>query len=73
MDGATALLTAVLGGAAALVTAWALLVRAKGDADNPKQLLRRLWDWLEGTSLHEDVPPTLANEIRKELEDGDAG
>lgn len=71
MDGATALVTAILGGVGIVITAVAALVKAWGAADNPKRLLRRLWDWIENAGLDKDVPPRLAGEIRNELNEGD--
>lgn len=68
MDGTTALVTALGGAAAAILGAWALVIKARGEAARPQQLLRRLWDWIEGAALHHDVPPTLAAEIRDEIE-----
>ena len=50
-----------------MVGAWAVLVRARGEAAKPKQLLHRLWDWIETMALHEEVPGSLAAEIRDEI------
>jgi hypothetical protein len=68
VDTTVTLVGALLGGGAALLSAWALVVKARGEAAKPKQLLHRLWDWIEGNSLHTEVPHTLASEIREEIE-----
>lgn len=72
MDGATALLGALLGGIAANVSAYALLVKNRGEASREKHrleyLLARLWDWVQVNGHDESVPPNLADEIRNRLE-----
>ena len=52
---------------AAILGSWALVVKARGEAAQPKQLLRRLWDWIVTRGLHIHVPEPLASEVRREL------
>lgn len=55
-----------------VIGAWALLVRAKGDAAKTWQLLRRLVDWLQAEGMWDHVPPFLRSEIEKHImEDGE--
>ena len=68
MNSTATLVTAVGGAIGVIVGAWAVLVRARGEAAKPKLLLHRLWDWIETMALHEEVPRTLAAEIRDEIE-----
>lgn len=71
MDKTTALVAALGSASAAVLGAWSLVVRERSKAARPLQLLRRLWDWLEASGHHEKIPPTLAGEIRDEIEGGD--
>jgi hypothetical protein len=71
VNGWTALVGTVLSGLAALAGAYALVVKAHGETARPAQLLRRLWDWIEGNGLDSDVPPTLANDVREHIADED--
>lgn len=65
------LVTAAAGGLAAVLGAWALVVKARGNAARPKQLLRRLWDWVQYAGHEDAVPPVLAEEVRDVLTGGD--
>lgn len=68
MNGTTALIAALGSAVGAVLASWSLVVKARGEAAKPKQLLSRLWDWVVWAELHEDVPPSLAGEIRDEIE-----
>jgi hypothetical protein len=68
VDSTATVITALGGAVGVVLGSWALVVKARGEAARPKQLLRRLWDWVETTSHHHEVPPTLAGEVREELE-----
>ena len=64
----TAAIISALGAAVAVaLTSWARVIKARSDAGRPKQLLRRVWDWLEAVGLHVKMPPSLVAEIRDEL------
>ena len=54
-----------------VIGAWALLVRAKGDAAKTWQLLRRLVDWLQAEGLWELVPSFLRTEVEKHILEAD--
>lgn len=72
MDGASNLLGVVGVGISGVIGAWALLVRAKGDAAKTWQLLRRLVDWLQAEGMWDHVPTFLRSEIEKHImEDGE--
>lgn len=55
---------------ATILGATALLIRARASASKPKNLLERLWDWIEGENLTTEVPPTLRAAVERELGDG---
>lgn len=67
MDYASAIIVAVGSTIAAILGAWALVVRARTDASKPHQLLQRLWDWVESTGMAEKVPPSLARAVQRTL------
>lgn len=67
MNSAQGLLVALGGTISGIIGAWALLVRARGDAGLPSRLLRRLVDWLQTVSLWERVPESLRHEIEQHL------
>ena len=67
MDGASNLLGVIGVGISGVIGAWALLVRAKGDAAKTWQLLRRLVDWLQERGMWEHVPELLRSEIEKHI------
>lgn len=71
MSGATSLLVALMGGISGIIGAWALLVRAKGDAGLPQRLLSRLVDWLQTMGLWDQVPESLRSEIESHLSEDD--
>lgn len=68
MDSTATVITAIGGAVGVVLASWAMVVKARSDAAEPKHLLRRLWDWLEATAHHEQVPHTLAEDIRTELQ-----
>ncbi len=65
------LAVAIGGAVASIIGAWALYTRARIAGGSALHVLRRVWDWIETSGLHEDVPPTLARDVRRELESGD--
>lgn len=72
MDNASTLLGSIGVGISGVIGAWALLVRAKGDAAKTWQLLRRLVDWLQAEGMWDHVPTFLRSEIEKHImEDGE--
>ena len=72
MDEASTLLGVAGGVISGVIGAWALLVRAKGDAAKTWQLLRRLVDWLQAEGMWDHVPTFLRSEIEKHImEDGE--
>jgi hypothetical protein len=61
-------LAVAIGGAiASVIGAWALYTRARIAGGSALHVLRRLWDWVETTDLDEEVPPTLARDVKREL------
>lgn len=72
MDDASTLLGVMGGVISGVIGAWALLVRAKGDAAKTWQLLRRLVDWLQAEGMWDHVPTFLRSETEKHImEDGE--
>ncbi|MGL5826893.1 MAG: hypothetical protein ACRCYU_19095 [Nocardioides sp.] len=71
MDQLPAILTTLGASIAGILTAAAVLTKARGEASAPRQVLRRLWDWLYTKGLREDVPPELAEDVRKQVGNGD--
>lgn len=58
------LVTAAGAATAAILGAWALVVKARGTAAKPLQVLHRLWDWIQYSDLEGVVPPVLAEDVR---------
>ena len=71
MNNAAALVAAIGTAVGAVLGAWSLVVKERGDAARPVQLLKRLWDWVQSSGLEGDVPESLTNEIRREIEGDD--
>ena len=71
MNGVQGVLVALMGGISGIIGAWALLVRAKGDAGLPQRLLSRLVDWLQTMGLWDQVPAALRSEIEAHLSEDD--
>lgn len=65
---ASAIILGIGSSIAAILGAYALVVRARGAAAEPRYLLRRLWDWIEATGLTGRVPPTLAREVQRSID-----
>lgn len=59
------LVTAMGAATATILGAWALVVKARGTAAKPLQVLHRLWDWIQYSELEGHVPPVLAEDVRE--------
>lgn len=71
MGDAPGLVTAICGGVGVVLGAWALVVKARTSDSRPLRLLQRLWDWLEGKGLDQQVPRSLREAIVTVLAPGD--
>lgn len=71
MESASTLLGVMGGVISGVIGAWALLVRAKGDAASTWHLLRRLVDWLQAEGMWDHVPALLRSEIEKHIQEGE--
>lgn len=71
MESASTLLGVAGGVISGVIGAWALLVRAKGDAASTWHLLRRLVDWLQAEGMWDHVPSLLRSEIEKHIQEGE--
>lgn len=69
MEIVAGVITAVTGGVAAILGAWALL--RKAGHSNVREALLSLWDWCEYADLTDQMPERVARMCRKALERDD--
>lgn len=71
METASALITGIPGGIAAIIIAYATLKRTNISENNNRTLLRELWSWIEISDLTSHVPKRLRHDILQTLNNDD--
>lgn len=65
MDSVSPVILAIGSVITAVVGSVSLLIRARGAAARPMQVLQRLWDWVQTAHHDDEVPETLRRDVEK--------